>query len=75
MKKLNESEMKTFNGGYGSGWAEAGDEYLPVKDYRAGDERDHSGSYIEHWWSGYISYIVYHHAGGNGEASYNYRTA
>ncbi len=71
MKKLNEAEMKMYNGG----WAYASDEFLPIEDYQAGDEYQYSGSYKEHWWSGSIAYSVYWRPTQNGTPGHKYRTA
>ena len=57
MKKLNENEMKSFNGG----WKYSSDRYLPIKDYKKGDERQYSGTYST--WGGTVTYIVYYRPG------------
>lgn len=72
MKHLNESEMKMYNGG----WAKEGDQYLPIRNYKSGDEKQYSGSYSNGIFGigGKVAYVVYWRPTGNG-GGYNYRTA
>ena len=56
MKKLNESEMKMFNGGWVYGFTDPKDEYLPIGNFQPGDIHEREGSYTVAF-GGKVAYI------------------
>jgi len=72
MKKIESAKLTGINGG----WKYASDAWLPVKDYRYGDDYRYSGSYKVRW-GGKVAYRVYWRparSAGNA-VGFKYRTA